>query len=1134
MLRKKTDVLNTLYSKRNNPHYVLSLLKKENYKDCKKNIRKSLLHPLTKKIIFSSSLPKSYTEIRDFKGLAYSDNFEGELAWITFSIMENFEKVNRFIKMEQEIEDAVLRNDFQKAKGILDSVNENVCFSYWGLEIEYFLIETLHGTESNWSFNNEISKDLKNRLSIIFSQIFSKKVESGWMTNEYSRYIDNLLKNSNVEEFEYFGFKFSKHQFKKFSNFPFLLYAESHSSVIDKYLIVVNVFQEIVSSNLLEYYPLIIDVSKELLTKITDNRLIKILEIIDPLHNIQQNSNPLIEILELYSIGKYTECIDKCIQVFPQNINSIELWDLYIKSLVELSEEFRPTNCSEFLDKQLTYLYNIYTLTDIYEDGLQNIRKIIISLPHFKFSKQLNASVNSILDRDFTDKYFNVNYYLNSSIINPIIFSFKANINSNIEFSNLVSSRINRYINNTFDGPLPSSIPELKKKIYHLRREYNNSIYVEYLSEFNSLSIDSVKVSVIKEELIFKAYNSHFENGNINSAISLYIEAYFENINLVKRIDTNPIITQIIDRNYDIVGDVDTALFFTIEELEPYHQFVMLEMFLDANGLKYPSELVLEKDKEDYFKLIYLLSKTCTEEVLDKFYLLFDYKEEVRAERKNILIKLIQTENEKNDDYITELSIINQQEKLEALVSKINNSRISLKREMLTDGNSSFENTYNRFVKLFKFSNENSLNQHDLVKLLTDFLSESVDETTFDPAYLSFRALINDIIGNFLFNKYSGLDGELSTRIRHGELENQLLNVLDKQYLISKKEDDNNYTDIEYWNSVYNDYEEESINDIQKALKDFSKEIDNIIQYLIKDQIQVYSENYPDKPNALFNFRFTDQFLKIVYEEVNLSVNTYEELIDYLFNLLTVITRNNLKEIQEYLNEKLLKAFEKLTEVLLGKLIVIEDKHAIQIKQLKKNIIDLKTDFQNELMNITDWFKLSKDDFDDSMDVETLIKTSFEMSNLRNSLNPLNPSLTIESDSKIFIKGFNNFIFIFLNVIDNIRKHSKLRNDQLIVNVKIIFKENTLSIKFNNNFSNEINTVELAKKLEVIKDNWGLELDDDKLKSEGGTGFEKIKRILRHNIKSPSTFDYQILPNSLDIHFSIQLVKVYGEKDLIY
>src|SRR5690606_31091869 len=121
--------------------------------------------------------------------------------------------------------------------------------------------------------------------------------------------------------------------------------------------------------------------------------------------------------------------------------------------------------------------------------------------------------------------------------------------------------------------------------------------------------------------------------------------------------------------------------------------------------------------------------------------------------------------------------------------------------------------------------------------------------------YLSFKSLVNELIDGFLFNKKNGLDGELSTRIRHGELENQIRSVFDKFHLISKRNDDGLYSNLPYWDNLLSLYlDENSSNKIQNILKEFSKKIDSIIQFLVTENIQVKSENYPAKKHAFFNY----------------------------------------------------------------------------------------------------------------------------------------------------------------------------------------------------------------------------------------------------------------------------------------
>ncbi len=256
-----------------------------------------------------------------------------------------------------------------------------------------------------------------------------------------------------------------------------------------------------------------------------------------------------------------------------------------------------------------------------------------------------------------------------------------------------------------------------------------------------------------------------------------------------------------------------------------------------------------------------------------------------------------------------------------------------------------------------------------------------------------------------------------------------------------------------------------------------------------------------------------------MYEESNAEVENFEDFQDYIFSILTVYTETKLTQISEFLTNTLRKNIDYELDSLKKELDLISTERPLG--ELSQNIIDAKVDLQNELYGISDWFVISDSAIDKHMDVRTLIECSFESSNIQHPNTPIHPEI-ITSDKFIFY-NYKHFVFIFINLIDNIRIHSKLQSEELNVTVSVDKVDNKFNIKVRNNLNKSLVNKELLNsKLNTIKENWNEEIDYNRVNKEGGTGFEKIKKILAYDIKlKDHEFDYILDKDYLEIIFRI-------------
>lgn len=1121
MKKNRIDIDKLLFQSKTDKISLLSNLKNLNLNEFKKEIKKAYKHPFTKSCVLGSPKPDSYQKLRNTRLVYFSNNLEGEIAWILESIKHYNKEINKFVEYEKKIEKEILLGNNKIAGEILDKINKDICYSYWGLEIHYYIIEKTDGTEGNWKFSAELNSKITNTYTLFFNHILSKKAEQGMSCSDYHRSLQNDIRLLNNYDFEYLNYKLSYHILKDYSQYPFFIYADSSSSIIDRYLSLIGIITELASSKDESHNELAKNIITEL-GDIIDPKLERLKEYTG-LKEANIESCTSIEIIENYTLGEYEKCINKIPNFLIENPNNIELWDIYTKSIIEKGNKFIFPNVSEYYDNLIYKLYETYLITENSIQKAEELLKLVITIPNLPFTKQLLTLISSTLSIYSKKNIILNNLYFYAKTSNPIIFLISKKEQASLEFENLHSSQSIKLIagKKYKKNLLKTDLPTFKYKLYKFRRHFQRNNNKKCIELGETFDIEKINGNIFKEEIIYKLFHSHTKHNNLNEAINLYVSAYFSNPNIIKIINTSNLIDKIIDSNYTIKGSIESAIFFTINNLDNYHCFVSIEMWLESVNTNKPSEIKLPTKPEDLRKHLFLLDHGCSIEVLEKFYYQYETKEEVIEERKMILSLLIQNEPTNSEKYINELSIITQREKIQSILHEVNSGRIRLTKSMMDSSNeNNFQNSYNRYKLLTDFSENHEFEIFDSKFLLRNFLDSLIDNKNHstNPSFLSFKSLVNELIDGFLFNKKNGLDGELSTRIRHGELENQIRSVFDRKFLISKKDESNNYADIHYWNNIYGlTIEKIEISRLQNSLKKFSLKIDNIIQTLVTEYVQVKSVNYPNKQSAFFNYHFTDNYFKILYEESKRTHESFDDLIDYIYSILKLITESNLNSISDYLVNTLRKKIDEELDLLADELSTISN----PLVQLNQNIIDAKVEFQNDILDIANWFVISDSSIDAVMDVRTIIECSFESSNLKHPNRSIKP--TINADGQLFVSNYKHYIFILINLIENIRAHSNLPTSELNVIVSAIYEKDFLIFRVKNNF-NRISTdiLELNKTFKNIKENWNKEVVQEFVNKESGSGYEKIKKILIYDIKSKRNyFDYNIENDFLEIVFKV-------------
>lgn len=1138
-----SEIKRTLFHPRTNKNIYLAQLKVDSdYSSFKQRIKGIIQHPYGKMVLMANPLPKSFDKLRVNNIIPHSANIESEIAWLMHSVTENAELINEFIGLKSKYEHYYILNEYENAEHILNEIEKNICFSNWGAENRILLTQEKLGTESNWLLLDEYSKTIKDPLSLFLVEQSSKKAESNF---SYVRYKDNFESIINgTQEFlhEYLCFKTIYPAYTGFQNYSFLINVESISSIIDRYLLLIDVIIELISKNKNE---LILLVTHDLIDKIPDDlRLFQIQNILSKDKLKIQGKDDLIQYIDQYSIGNYKVCIENAATIIKKYPTSIELFVIYIKSLIEENQPFELLHISENIDDILSKLYNVFVLNENFNSSIESLLKTVLKCFSFNWGKQLFGIISEhakLTDDNYLHQFYNLinSEFNNSKILNYIEVLGVDNSISSFDFFksfDSISARINVYVNEANYNLIKESneISLNRKELYvakALSKFKETSILIEHLETV----IRTRQMSIITDRDITELlFNTYIKENKIEKALMLYVNSFFKNRNLVYRLDNEKLLN-IYNKEKDTkpLPSIDLAIFFFLTTPDVYERYVKYDEFLESNKIERPTQLINDKSISEE-KIKFFLKEICNIELMHHS-LYFEGTDDIENERIIILKHLLVIDKSNEAEYIKEITDITQKTKIRKAIREVNKGRITINTQQLKNKEeNNIKDNFLRYKELVVFSNTHNLKSIDPTsKMLNEYFNSLEDKSVRDkvvnindPAFISFKTMFLDLRDKFILSKEFGLDGYLSTRIRHGTFLNHIRSIFESFNLMSQKRNQE-YEKNDFWfdktpNSILVQRD-----GIQKAIMEFSRQIDDFTENIIKELIQVKTEKHTLNQNAFFDFTLNDTTLAFLFKDSKDRISTHSLFLDYVFDNLEALIDIRLKEIRLFFKQSIKDDYTKIIDDFDNNIREIIGNNSFV--DLTNSIVKCKTNIQTELDNISEWFNVSNPSSDNLLDFETIIKTAVEITNTIYPQNQINPEITIDNDI-YFLNGVN-IIYLIRILLDNIIKHSKLQDSNYNSKIQVeISNNNSLKLSISNNFD-KCYREEISNKLNIAKKKWSNNEDFSKSNIEGGSGLDKIRRILSVDMKMNNYgFDFQVEESHLVI-FIVMEIQIYQNEE---
>jgi hypothetical protein len=348
--------------------------------------------------------------------------------------------------------------------------------------------------------------------------------------------------------------------------------------------------------------------------------------------------------------------------------------------------------------------------------------------------------------------------------------------------------------------------------------------------------------------------------------------------------------------------------------------------------------------------------------------------------------------------------------------------------------------------------------------------------------------LVSRLMRECMTNSEHGLDCYLSMRIRHGALSGQLRGPLEDQKIITQREGTAlTYKPNEYWLGRLYFLPQHVRDALDERLTQFSRDYDDLVDTFANEFIQIWAT---DKKNGLFKIAIQQVRLRALAARIKVDT-TFDDFINYCFELFWEVIETNLENIRSTIEQTIKPEINALFVSLEEDLETLIPSH-YGTHEFNTAIRIARTDAQFAANQATEWFRLRAPESEPQFSFDQMIDIGLQC--VKNIHRDFNPSIERKIDNLPLFFQLALLSDIFFIVFDNIQKHSGLPRPK----VELLAKLNAHSIEISviNEVADEKNTTESRNRVEEIRRRIEEGSYQHGVRSEGGTGLMKLRKIL--------------------------------------
>lgn len=1070
----------------------------------------------TRDALLPGPFPRTLREFSSDAKIGFVD-LPNELWW-SGQILQNFKpQVATFLEGKRAIEQAIRLGDYSSAESLLDTLEESIGMSYWLLEMRIFLIGQILGLEAQKEYSREIKTSDASVLIKCFVHYVSLRCEprvSWWKYHEYLTNFTAQFPVSDKRARAIFDFLLNPLRFTIETDPSSIMSLAASFPLVDYYEAFVRVAQKLVAQRIKSgSLGEIVESLYE--SGVKDPRLALICSVVgmpceSPLvHGVRD----LDEVLCLYTAGKYTECTVRCAELLILNPTIFQLYELAAKSFARLKQEPSETTGVGEVDLLLGDLYNVVIKNDRADRSAADITKRAYNLSSSEFSAQLFSFLWHEFITDGLTPDTEVTYgLLNGSFYSPRnVFRLIPKAQRSAYLASLrqivPTSRTLDFVETVASGQPAIACADVdpdRLRLYDAETLAESGKVAEAARALESICRESDDY-VLWQDAMLRLNSLLEKEGEYGECQDLLANAMASNPVLVARLPIERLLDAIDLAGADFSGQISHPILreFVSRTGSPdslQKRDDAYEDFLASEGVSRPSELADLKNNRFGGCGVMFLRDVCIPQVMDNS-VAFDSTESLLNERIAICRMLIDLDPDGIEEYSSEIRKITQYLIVQRGLREVEQSKIYVDVSGISRSiEKSLKESYGRYCDLL--AARVKPDQEDLLLKLTEMFG---DQLVLVVPNDELRSLLGEMLlevrDQFVSSNEYGLDGYLSTGLRHGTLAGQVRSIFEAEHLVTQRDQESLvYKEPSYW------LDDLSIGvaaatEVSATLQDLSKGIDDLIDEVRTQWIQIRTEK--KQTLGLFDYRLGPGHINVLQARMKLDTR-YEDFIEAVFDLLWMITEANLRAVKRKIDEDLKPRILELVDQASSRINAISG----DLSLLKNALTRSKTGSQNAIDKIASWFSRAKTSDIGPCEFDLPLKIAIAM------VHNVFPSFSFECKTEVQVDGkldgkkLTGLVNVFYLLFENIRKHCAQTDIPVRTTASIELHENRIAIRVVNPLHPEVDLEGARRKLDD-----SLALEDasfDYVRREGGSGFAKIRKILKVELRLDPEMHFEV------------------------
>jgi hypothetical protein len=1053
---------------------------------------------------------------------------EKEIKWARATLLNNIDSINKYLIESKKFSNALLSGEFKKASITLDNIEKELGTSLWLIKTRIAFLQISQGLESQKKFVQQVkeSASFKGTLAFIAHWV-SIRNEGTVSPQRFTSQFESLLAKMGDGVSAGFESYFRYHILSDEDLMPLdaihLLRREIPNSVIDYYEAFLVASRSIAARGSKEFIKNIVTTVENISLFVNDGRVQTIKAALGIKTALPASPQEVSEAHKLFLAGSYSDALVKAnlaLAMYPDDPLLLAIAAI-IKSFFNNEENSDSELINSDESGKIAHPINtliINKLATVLKRGtaavqeFNELTKIGINFSAFSWAAPIKFLLISEKDHSPKADVPSVVNVLKIPYAHTFMLELMDGIGIEDEYLNsckelsLGSSNLTYALARLKKSSIPKFANGISAEALALikcEQYYESGEFTEVLADAKIL-INASGLYYQRKGHRFLSHSLFFSN-LIENACEYVAAIYVREPHLYPALPISNIV-RIVDPQNGYWDNLSPTLALSIV-LDAYKKHIAkdkesqlswaCEDFLLKNGMTRPTELVPVVQQYDISQVIYYLREVCIESVLDTS-AVFTGSDDIATERLNICRALSEIDIENLDGYKQEIKNLVRRQVIGSRVQEVEQSKIyadvSKVRAWAT---LELQESFSRYIAYLKhgLDPQTTASREKAKVLMTELEIDKLIAMTVPDNEVNalFRHIVLELRDAYASSYEMGLERYISTRIRHGALENQLRRPLDTYSLITKRDGKQGpYKSNQVWIDKLNLSNEIAIS-VDKMFSEFSLKYDALISRMNNDWLQV---KRTFEETGYFNFMIVDGEVAFLASQVT-AETTFRELLDLIIGYLEEKLTASLDMIRKSVGNEAKKEARDLMTTLQVKL--ASTLEPAQLHDIDMGINVTRTLIQNIFDKVVEWFSPSESAGSSIYELEDAVNVAEEIMKGSSPDFSVQFSLKDESD-KIFLQGaLPKFVDILTNAFENVISYSNIVPP--VAHVSAAFEShgsnyNLVIIKIVNDLGPEVNMEYTQSKASEINGIIKTGKYEKSLASEGGTGSFKIHRSL--------------------------------------